>query len=50
MTIYALSSGIGTSGIAVVSIQGLRCQPKDLKSMSGPFPTPDHDLKSKQYQ
>ncbi len=40
MTIYALSSGIGTSGIAVVRISGPNAKLVIEKLTSGPFPLP----------
>ena len=40
MTIYALSSGIGTSGIAVVRISGPEAKLVIEKLTSGPFPLP----------
>jgi len=40
MTIYALSSGIGTSGIAVVRISGPDAKLVIEKLTSGPFPLP----------
>ena len=40
MTIYALSSGIGTSGIAVVRISGPDAKQVIEKLTSGPFPAP----------
>ena len=40
MTIYALSSGIGPSGIAVVRISGPETKKVILKLTNGPFPKP----------
>ena len=40
MTIYALSSGIGVSGIAVIRISGPKTKKVISELITGPFPTP----------
>ena len=40
MTIYALSSGIGVSGIAVIRLSGPNTKKVISELTTGPFPTP----------